>query len=800
MKLEDKKPNSFRRFSKDSSKKIELTSLNSNRLSIPKMSYQEKIEKYKEQKKTELVTNTKMLTDYHYEILINELKKPIIKTPNLRKESHVDIEKIKVQETNTKKNRNIKIISLILKLYIKLQQYAKLNCLGEEFIKVLSYFGTYQHFEKGTPIYKLHSKSNFFYFVIKGRVSIKSIDPEKIKEEMDLKENENKTMNKEVESDDEEKLQEFFDNYNYENNDNISLKNLIIDSGNENKNKIFNEVDFDINNDFTKMEKQKKNINMTNKNLQSTRRSTIFERIKKKLNHTMDVEESKKNNINLQIFNKNLLELQKNLSCELQIVQKGKFFGEWDLILNRPHSNCAFADEDTDLLLLNKIYFHKFLKKRLSKADLDRKYFIMKRIPLLQIEHLVYIHPEFFDKNTIVYTQYNTADEFFIILQGSGALIKLNNCKSKQDILYNKNEIETMCIIDSGGIVGLEAGKEKIGKYEYNFIITEENTVLYRIPLSKNKSKFSPQFRDELKEFLMSLYKKQFKFLEKRKKKVENYKRKRKMEKTNEDKKCENAYNFVKNENLNLLNQVKCTNTINLKTQIFNFFPDNVKNKYLLNSKLSRMKLLREYYCHSNKIIKIKKPKQKENKIFLTNVKNKEKDNIQKNVNSFDDDYYNAKNIFILTPSKKELNQKYIKTEKRLQINSAGYKKKEEEKRLIKTPHVQSCYKLIGSPKSSSRFDKDTKNSPFLSSLSKMTTDTGNNSNINMKNLIINNNKFNINKTSYYLINKLKTKNLENKMHVTSTITGNSDENRISYNTENFNVTVFKRKINTNSQ
>ena len=793
METEDKKSKNICQVSIEFSKKINETTPNSKSLSILKILNQEKNEDNIEQKKIESISDNKILTDYHYEILIHELKKPILKITDLKNDSQSDISKTQSQNTNCKQKRSIKLISLILKLYIKVQQYAKLNHLGNEFIKVLAHFGTYEHFEKGSAIYKLHSKSNYFYFVIRGSVSIKTIDPEKIKEEMNLRENEYKIMSKEIESD--EKLQEFFDNYNYENSDNISLQNLIIESGNDND-KIFDATDFEINNNFSEMEKQKKNRNISYMNLQPKRKITILERLRIKLDSTMNEKDDavlKRKNMKSQIFNKNLVELQKNLGCEIQIIQKGKFFGEWDLILNRPHINCAFANEDTDLLLLDKNYFDKYLEKHLSKADLDRKYFIINRIPLLKIEHLLHMHPEFFDKNAIVYTQYDIADEFFIILQGSGALKKLNISKCKQDIFYNKNEMETMCIIDSGGIVGLEAGREKFGKYEYNFIINEENTVLYRIPLSKNKSNFSPNFRDDLKEFLMSLYVKQYKIIEKRKKDIENYKKMKKMRKSEENKKREkNMSSNIKNEHSNSINKIKCKNIINLKTQVFNFFSDkDIKNQYFQNSKMSKIKLLREYYCHPDKKIKIKK----KNKIFLTNIKKREKNILEKNRNSFNNDYYNAKNIFFITPLKTAKNSnKYMKMENKTQMDSSNLIRKKEEKKPLTSPKTQNYYRLTGSARNFTRMNLDKKNKLFFSDLSKITSSTGNNSNINLKNNFIINNKYVTNRASFYLVNKLKRKNIENETQIIPSSTGNSDDNKIIYSTGNFNISESRSK------
>ena len=153
--------------------------------------------------------------------------------------------------------------------------------------------------------------------------------------------------------------------------------------------------------------------------------------------------------------------------------------------------------------------------KHISKADVDRKYFITKRIPLLKIENLPNLHPEFFDKGSIIYTNFDKALEFFIIYQGQGALKQIKkeniiNIRNKNDIYKNKNKLETICVVDKGCIVGLETGKKTVSYYENIFMIIEDNTVIYRVSMVDAVSgNSSYKLQKSLKEFLYDLYCKQ---------------------------------------------------------------------------------------------------------------------------------------------------------------------------------------------------------------------------------------------------------------------------------------------------
>ena len=122
--------------------------------------------------------------------------------------------------------------------------------------------------------------------------------------------------------------------------------------------------------------------------------------------------------------------------------------------------------------------------------------------------------PEFYDKGDVIYTEYDSAFDFFIIYKGLGALKQLKFKKSKNDILYNIDKMETLLIIDKGCIVGLECSNNSLGNINYDntFIVTEPNTIIYRINLKKFE--INKDEKINLINFLKILYKKQCKLIE----------------------------------------------------------------------------------------------------------------------------------------------------------------------------------------------------------------------------------------------------------------------------------------------
>ena len=190
---------------------------------------------------------------------------------------------------------------------------------------------------------------------------------------------------------------------------------------------------------------------------------------------------------------------------------KGDFFGDIDLILDRTFSETAYAEENTDLLVLNKKYFDKYFLKHFIKTDIERKSFLTKRIEFLHANNVQNLKPRFYDKDKIVYTQFDYANDFYIIYKGRGALkqITMDNCKKKSDIIFHKNDMKTICLVDKGCVVGLEACKSGKKKYDNNFVIIEDNTIIYSIKMTgaiDDNNYLKKRNRIQLKKELDNLY------------------------------------------------------------------------------------------------------------------------------------------------------------------------------------------------------------------------------------------------------------------------------------------------------
>jgi hypothetical protein len=311
-------------------------------------------------------------------------------------------------------------------------------------------------------------------------------------------------------------------------NDNISLKNFV------SKTNIFINQHDDKNVSFKNMKKIQKtlienenneifkklsniySLNLNDNNVNSNHNNVpVRKRLRKSFTKDFSLFKSEANIISKRIVENNLLiknltELQRNLSCEINSYVKGDFFGDIDLILDRTFSETAYAEENTDLLVLNKKYFDKYFLKHFIKNDIERKSFLTKRIEFLHANNVQNLKPIFFDKDKIVYTQFDYANDFYIIYKGRGALkqITMNNCKKKSDVIFHKNDMKTICLVDKGCVVGLEACKSGKKKYDNNFVIIEDNTIIYNIKMAGaiDDNYLKKRTRIQLKKELDNLY------------------------------------------------------------------------------------------------------------------------------------------------------------------------------------------------------------------------------------------------------------------------------------------------------
>ena len=711
--------------------------------------------------------------DSFEDLLIQELEKPLIRENQLN--DIISFNSHYRTHFNNLKERNIDMMIFLLKHFSRCRKYIRMNSFTDELLRILVSLSTTEHFCKGTPIYRMNTKSTSFYLVIKGSVSIKTLDPQKIKEELGKK-NENyknrKNLDKAVEK---TKIEKFFDDhekehvsqgvsdeylvsesnssddsfglniYNYNNklaktteesadnnkeeyeeekkemqkedkkeetkeekkeekieekkeekkegakedkkeekkednkdnnnknkDDDIysdinSNKDDSKNSGDKdsksvnNKKKSRNKIDFNIKNENHKKENDNEDqIDMNIYNSFSSeeqikknksrilRKDTLLDRIQRIKENKIkrrggNVYQAKY--VTSKLLNQDLLKLQKNLGCQIKVINQGSFFGEWDLIYDRPRQNFAYAEEDTDLLVLDKQYFDKYFLKHISKADIERKYFITRSIPLLKIENLPNLHLEFFDKDSIVYTNFDKATEFFIIFQGQGALkkLKLKSIKNKNDIIKHKHNLETIWFVDKGCIVGLETGRKNLSNYDNIFMITEDNTALYRISLNDAiNSNYNYKLKKNLKDFLYDLYCKQnniFKQIDEKKnlKSSVGYIKKEKEKEKEEDdvEKNQELINTIYKEeiNYNVQHNTHHYHHFMLDTQSFGSFESlkNFKNKTGFNFKEKFPKIRNHLFKENFHTMPNKNNREIQNSHKIDLIRNKDKLEIDSN-------------------------------------------------------------------------------------------------------------------------------------------------------------------------
>ena len=548
------------------------------------------------------------------DILIKELKKPIfdVETNLLQLSSDKLNNYLNNSNNHYDMDRNINTMLSIIKKNKKCQKYFILNSLSEKYIRLLLSFSEHEFYIKGSPIYKNNSKPNAFYLVIKGKVSLRTLNQEKIKNEINKRKNQFLSIFNKIEVED--KFNGIYCDEYYEKisvNNFISKTNIVINQQDDNNLNNLNNL-------------KKKDIKKTIRR-SFTRDYNMF---KKNLNF------NPKRIVEDKILIKNLMDLQRDLSIEIKSYSPGDFFGELDLILDKPHPENAYAEENTDLLVLNKKYFDKYFLKHLIKVDNERRLFLTKRIEFLHINNVINLKPEFYDKNTIIYTQFDYAKAFYIIYKGRGALKQISNkeCKKKSDVIFYKDDMKTLCLVDRGCVVGFEACKDGRKKYDNNFIIIEDNTILYPVKMEgvSDDNYIKKKNRIQLKKELGILYLAQNDILPK-----SNYERKRL---TKEDLKFKNKEEKIYNMFFDakdfywrtILNRKKMDMKIkylgNLNDINKNIYHSNY-NKLYSNTKSSGKINLKKLYSKDYNSNRKKSQKRNITFKYLTSINKKSKEN-----------------------------------------------------------------------------------------------------------------------------------------------------------------------------
>ena len=253
-------------------------------------------------------------------------------------------------------------------------------------------------------------------------------------------------------------------------------------------------------------------------------------------------------------FHKNeiIIDSQKNtaiIDVEKFVLGPDKYFGEIDLIYDKKKSMSAFCKTECHLITISKEKFKKYLEEKISKIELEKKFFIFNffkkfsRIPSIRLEKYLLnnVQTLFFRRNKIIYNEGENNNSLYLIFRGEAVIINdikkgefsylknfnerakyiqkkaiglnyieiINNTKIKNkeenkndkelselNLIMDKMKYDIICNMTKGGIGGLEI-VSGINKFKYSLIANSDFTCVLKLEL-KN-------IDDYLTEFLINL-------------------------------------------------------------------------------------------------------------------------------------------------------------------------------------------------------------------------------------------------------------------------------------------------------
>jgi hypothetical protein len=181
--------------------------------------------------------------------------------------------------------------------------------------------------------------------------------------------------------------------------------------------------------------------------------------------------------------------LHRKLYTEEERIQfsNGQCFGEWAIINKTKRSGAALALTACELFYLEKEDFEKHFSKCISKAETDRKEFLVSVFPFLASnlkldEHYQRMIPLFLTKNDIIYREKGRADSLYLIYSGECILKK--NFKSNLSFDYfSVKNMKTVLQLSSSQVAGLESLFKDT--YDNTFIANSEYTIVFKIGIAE---------------------------------------------------------------------------------------------------------------------------------------------------------------------------------------------------------------------------------------------------------------------------------------------------------------------------
>ncbi len=495
------------------------------------------LSKLREMEEKELF-NKYMYGEFEYnDILIQESSKEIFRT-NYMNYKNNDSSKIKNEvfffrnKKNKKGNqRNVNLLYLALLEFNGLKHYMEYQNVIKDDIRKMSCYIKHKKFKEGNYIYRYNDYSDALYAIIKGKVEVRSIEyvdhshkihHDSFRYEEEFKDKENDDNEKipfeyfmsDLEVEDEYEYNNiknyFFKEEKNENNHKENINNEILNDENINKDNINNEClneenikKDNINNEnmkdimnkisqisiddnemkVIKFKRDKKTRNMKKEKTEILNKKKEKLKLKKpKLIHAIKKHQTPEDILSEKILKQFILDFE-NIKDEYK---EGTIFGDNSVIFSLPRSKSILCKTDLDVFYLEKKYVDRILLQRFLKSNFEKINFISKVIPNFEINTKIFtqITPIFADKNTIIYTPYDTIDYIYIIFKGECGLSQLNiQTRSKEEYLSLFNKLKVCSVLGIGGIGGLEISKQQ-QYYNYSLVVLKQNTILFKIDIN----------------------------------------------------------------------------------------------------------------------------------------------------------------------------------------------------------------------------------------------------------------------------------------------------------------------------
>ena len=404
--------------------------------------------------------------------------------------------------------------------------------------------------------------------------------------------------------------------------------------------------------------------------------------ISKKYSKVRNSKMNKKNMINLRdsafVKGKDDINIKNNLKC-------GDFFGDENLMSKTQYENCAIANKNSIILVINNELFNSYLKEKIYKTKENIRALILHRFTLFKqvevkqfrifMEKIYKIYPK---KGEIICKENDISNKLYLIFQGRCAVQK-----------YSRN-LGSIIFLNKGDLFGYDSlikmpheyhlnQKIDIVKCEYTIVCKDDSTIVLKLDIP---------FIDELttwrlNSYLLNYFKEQMRIIQKfekfknistnilqdeyknldltKRKKINNKSLYDSNSSSNliilnkEYKKCFNRAISSEKDNLNLRNSNK--RKVNFISQIFKKIP---KNCLFPLSNLKKQNSVNKNNNNNNKI-----------KLFMKGISSQNEDKFTTPIKD-----KRNKNIFAsYTKLKKDITKKYLKSSSTISTNNISNNK-----------------------------------------------------------------------------------------------------------------------------